>query len=117
MNRVRKRHEGEAFVDGRVVSGEIERELRNVLEFSAYMCEEDTIVLASLPTNLVRESAKSEKETLAERVRRFERGEIERSLLCHGNTLEGKKQAAADLGISLATLYNKLQHPIFPPDR
>lgn len=31
MNRVRKRHEGEAFVDGRVVSGEIERELRNVL--------------------------------------------------------------------------------------
>ena len=31
MNRVRKRHEGEAFVDGRVVSGEIVRELRNVL--------------------------------------------------------------------------------------
>lgn len=93
------------------------RELRNVLEFSAYMCEEDTIVLASLPANLVRESAKSEKETLAERVRRFERGEIERSLLCHGNTLEGKKQTAAALGISLATLYNKLQHPIFPTDR
>ncbi|MGN1144245.1 MAG: sigma-54 interaction domain-containing protein, partial [Anaerovoracaceae bacterium] len=89
------------------------RELRNVLEFSAYMCEEDTIVLASLPTNLVRESARSTEQKLAERVKRFERSEIEQTLLKYGNTLEGKKQAASALGISLATLYNKMNHPIF----
>lgn len=89
------------------------RELRNVVEFSAYMCEDNQIVLGSLPGNLVRASAESPHESLAERVKRFERGEIEKYILKYGDTLEGKKKIAEELNISLATLYNKLNHKMF----
>lgn len=46
--------------------------------------------------------------TLKERVREFERREIRRTLLYDDN-LEGKKQAAEALGISLSTLYSKME--------
>ena len=41
-------------------------------------------------------------------MRIFERAEIQKLLQQYGQGLEGKKRAAAELGISLATLYNKL---------
>ena len=47
--------------------------------------------------------------TLKERVREFERQEIRRTLLLYDDNLEGKKQAAEALGISLSTLYSKLE--------
>ena len=46
--------------------------------------------------------------TLKERVREFERQEIRRTLLLYDDNLEGKKQAAEALGISLSTLYSKM---------
>lgn len=84
------------------------RELRNVLEFSAYLSENGVIVRDSLPESLVRPAAERETLPLAQRVRIFEQSEIHKLLLRHGSTLEGKKRTAAELGISLATLYNKL---------
>ena len=47
--------------------------------------------------------------TLKERVREFERQEIRRTLLLYDDNLEGKKQAAEALGISLSTLYSKME--------
>lgn len=47
--------------------------------------------------------------TLKERVREFERQEIRRTLLVYDDNLEGKKQAAEALGISLSTLYSKME--------
>lgn len=47
--------------------------------------------------------------TLKERVREFERQEIRRTLLLYDDNLEGKKQAAEALGISLYTLYSKME--------
>lgn len=47
--------------------------------------------------------------TLKERVREFERQEIRRTLLLYDDNLEGKKQAAEALGISLSTLYSKVE--------
>ena len=47
--------------------------------------------------------------TLEERVRRFERQEIQNTLLLYGRDMEGKRKAAKELGISLATLYNKMK--------
>lgn len=115
IEEIKQKHHGELFISSEAMDclvnhnwpGNV-RELRNVLEFSAYMCEGSTIVKASLPSNLVRSASAGEDEKLADRVRRFERDEIERALLVHGNTLAGKRKVAAELGISLATLYNKL---------
>ena len=42
-------------------------------------------------------------------VREFERQEIRRTLLLYDDNLEGKKQAAEALGISLSTLYSKME--------
>lgn len=47
--------------------------------------------------------------TLKERVREFERQEIRRTLLLYDDNLESKKQAAEALGISLSTLYSKME--------
>jgi len=85
------------------------RELRNVLEFSAYLTADGVITSANLPRNLASQPIdESLHRTLAQRVRAFERGEIARTLERCGSTTEGKRKAAAELGISLATLYNKL---------
>lgn len=84
------------------------RELRNVLEFSAYLSNNGVIVRDSLPESVLLPTWEQEHMTLSQRVRLFERNEINKVLLRCGSGLEGKKQAAAELGISLATLYNKL---------
>ena len=47
--------------------------------------------------------------TLKEREREFERQEIRRTLLLYDDNLEGNKQAAEALGISLSTLYSKME--------
>ena len=46
--------------------------------------------------------------TLKERVSNFERQQIQKMLAVYGDTVEGKKRAAKELGISLSTLYEKL---------
>lgn len=84
------------------------RELRNVLEFSAYLSENGVITREALPEHIVRQSGQSTTLPLAERVRRFEQEEIRALLSKNGSDLNGKKLTARQLGISLATLYNKL---------
>ena len=84
------------------------RELRNVLEFSAYISEDGVIARESLPEHFNRQEGRESTLTLSERVRQFEREEIRKALEKHGRDLAGKKNAAKQLGISLATLYNKL---------
>lgn len=83
------------------------RELRNVLEFSAYLSRDGVITREVLPEDLVR-SGGAESAPLAQRVKEFERREINKALERCGTSTEGKRRAAAELGISLASLYNKL---------
>lgn len=83
------------------------RELRNVLEASVYLSENGVITPDSLPSHILHHGS-VEQVSLAQRVKAFEREEINRLLSRYGTTLEGKKKAAAELGISLATLYNKM---------
>lgn len=83
------------------------RELRNALEFSAYLTPSGVIDRAALPSDLIRRSEDAGL-TLAQRTQNFEKREIRRLLDKNGAGLEGKKKTAAQLGISLASLYNKL---------
>lgn len=84
------------------------RELRNVLEASVYLSADGFITPDCLPEHILRRSEQEQQLSLSQRVRAFERTEIHKLLQRYGDTLEGKKKTAAELGISLATLYNKL---------
>jgi transcriptional regulator with PAS, ATPase and Fis domain len=85
------------------------RELRNVLEFSSYLTDDGVIDIASLPENCARPERQRTPKGLAAKVRAFEREEISKLLYKYGSDTRGKQKAADILGISLATLYNKLQ--------
>jgi len=86
------------------------RELKNILEFTSYLAEDGYITKALLPENIFKNVSEiSEKQmTLAERVRQFEKQEIGQLLRKNGEDLNGKKKTAKELGISLASLYNKI---------
>lgn len=89
------------------------RELRNVLEYSAYLSASGTISAESLPPALLRPQDGEPPQTLAQKTRAFERREIQKQLEKYGVSLEGKRKAARELGISLASLYNKLNAKSF----
>lgn len=84
------------------------RELRNVLEFSAYLSTDGAITREFLPPEVARAGEEEKYLTLQQRTRRFEREEIQKFLSRNGSDLAGKKKTAKELGISLASLYNKL---------
>ena len=86
------------------------RELRNVLEFSACLTPSGIISRDRLPSHLAQPQV-DEALTLAQRTHIFEKREIRRLLAVNGSDLPGKKKTAAQLGISLASLYNKLAYP------
>jgi DNA-binding NtrC family response regulator len=88
------------------------RELRNVLERSAIMCEKELITRACLPGEFGKSSAKSPSDLgaikfpIGTTVDAMERELILQTLAATGNN---KTRAAELLGISLKTLHNKLK--------
>jgi DNA-binding NtrC family response regulator len=88
------------------------RELRNVLERSAIMCEKDLITRACLPGEFGKSAAKSPSDLgaikfpIGTTVDAMERELILQTLAATGNN---KTRAAELLGISLKTLHNKLK--------
>jgi DNA-binding NtrC family response regulator len=88
------------------------RELRNVLERSAIMCERDLITRACLPGEFGKAQAKSPSDLgaikfpIGTTVDAMERELILQTLAATGNN---KTRAAELLGISLKTLHNKLK--------
>ena len=80
-----------------------------MLEFSAYLTPSGIITADSLPGDLSQPKQEhAQGLTLAQRTRAFEKQVIQEALTRNGATLEGKKKTARELGISLASLYNKL---------
>lgn len=86
------------------------RELRNTIEFAAMMSDEDVIRVKHLPKRIQVECANKtlKNRNLKQLVKEFEESIINDTISLFGDTLEGKKKAADILGISLASLYNKL---------
>src|SRR5260370_28289646 len=88
------------------------RELRNVLERAAIMCEKDLITRACLPGEFGKAGAKGPSDLSAIKfpvgttVDAMERELILQTLGATGNN---KTRAAGLLGISLKTLHNKLK--------
>jgi transcriptional regulator with PAS, ATPase and Fis domain len=88
------------------------RELRNTIEFAANMADDSIIKPDNLPKLIQTEGIKKniiKLRQLEEIIRETEVSEIKKAVLTYGDTVEGKKKAAEALGISLATLYNKLK--------
>lgn len=87
------------------------RELRNTIEFAANMCEDHLITQLHLPPMLLVDTNVPvvARKTLADVVRDTERQILMNALHCEGYTVEGKKRVALQMGISLATLYNKMK--------
>ena len=78
---------------------------------NVYPVIEDNIITGtiSIVTTINKEKLKERpRKTLQERVGEFEKKEIEEMLFIYGYDTDGKKAVAKELGISLATLYNKL---------
>jgi len=92
------------------------RELENAIERACALCEEDLILTSDLPPQIVA-AAQGEKneqavasmpvgQTLDEFIQQQERGYIEATLNhCAGS----REKAASTLGISMATLYRKVE--------
>lgn len=87
------------------------RELKNSLEFAVNMMEDNEIKAVHLPVRIQYSIQKTEIRVgkLSDKVREIEKNEISKALKLFGDDIEGKKRAAEKLGISLATLYNKMK--------
>lgn len=87
------------------------REIQNVLE-RAMVSVEDEIITHKHILNLISPQSFIENEQISDGIiplEEMEKQMIQRALKRYGNSVEGKKEAANSLKISLATLYNKLK--------
>jgi PAS domain S-box-containing protein len=86
------------------------RELINILGFAATTGDSDEIQPEDLPIiGKLRSLPFPQPNTLSGTVKKSERDSIVEALEYHGATVAGKRAAANALGISLATLYNKIK--------
>ena len=86
------------------------RELRNAVEYAVNMCDENGIIkIDHLPLWLQPQNKGQTTGKLSELTKEFEKQTIELYLNKYGNSVCDKKKIANELGISIATLYNKLR--------
>ncbi|MDF2616606.1 MAG: sigma54 specific transcriptional regulator, Fis family [Sedimentibacter sp.] len=87
------------------------RELKNSMEFAINMMDGNEIKVSHLPTR-IQYTLKNDEikvDRLSNKIQELEKLEINKALKFYGNDIDGKRNAAKALGISLATLYNKLK--------
>lgn len=94
------------------------RELQNVVEYGANLCETESLLPEDLPEFIrsavaapaVEKTAEKKKGSVKPIKRKnTETEELTELLERYGYTLEGKKQIASRLGISLRTLYRRMK--------
>ena len=92
------------------------RELQNIIEYAANLCETDTLTPGDLPSFLNLEPASSDIPEHAFAAKSPQDTALLEQLEKYGYTLEGKKQIAANMGISLRTLYRRINKLHNSPD-
>lgn len=87
------------------------RELKNTIEFAVNMMDGNEIKVNHLPTRIQysQKDVEVKIDRLSSKIQEVEKQEINKALKLFGNDIDGKRNAAKALGISLATLYNKLK--------
>lgn len=92
------------------------REFFNACQYAINMTDNDAITIDHFPEFVARKTTLSnvyQEKSLNEMLKSTEQDIIQQTIRIYGNTLEGKKKTAKKLGISLATLYNKLSRANF----
>ena len=84
------------------------RELKNLIEY-ATIFEENSLIGVENIKNKLGSNKEKEYKTLADRTKAYERNIIENEIQRLGDNLETKIEVAKQLGISIATLYRKLE--------
>ncbi len=87
------------------------RELKNLISYCVAFSRDDCITVESLPDwykEGVMLTSNEKNLTRAASIASAEKSFIEKSLILYGASTKGKMEAAKALGISLATLYRKL---------
>lgn len=87
------------------------RELRNCIEFAVNMMDDFLIDYIHLPKRIQNSSnvISNSVERLENIIKKEEKRYINKAIEIHGDSVDGKKKAAKALGISLASLYNKMK--------
>lgn len=82
------------------------RQLQNVIEYAANLCESDTLMPSDLPDTILEQESIPQIVSLPNNSQK--NGRLEELLEKYGYTLEGKKKIAEELNISLRTLYRRI---------
>lgn len=95
------------------------RELRNVIEYAVNMCEDNIITTLHLPKwfKIDDNNSRNSTDSLTHMVQEFERRTIQNAIEHYGTSVEAKQRIAKELGISVATLYNKIKVVKTPGDK
>ncbi|KAF5045389.1 Anaerobic nitric oxide reductase transcription regulator NorR [anaerobic digester metagenome] len=84
------------------------RELRNLIEY-AVIFEEDSIIGAHNLRKKIGKEKETENLKLSDLTKSYEKSIITNRIRSLGDSVDSKKEAARQLGISIATLYRKLE--------
>jgi len=92
------------------------RELKNAIEYACNITDDGQIKVGDLPKNIIKNSIQNYSHeacqtgaSLEQIVGDVEKEVFEKYLKLYGHSVEAKKVIAAELNISIATLYNKLR--------
>jgi transcriptional regulator with PAS, ATPase and Fis domain len=87
------------------------RELQNTIEYIANLCEHQVVTMTDLPKKLLSQNlpGNSHSSSIGSGFSVQEEEQLQSLMDKYGQTLNGKKKIAETLGISLRTLYRKME--------